>query len=146
MKTYLAAIDFSAISMKVVECAVQIATAAGARLEILHVVELPPLREPGSEVVRHFATINPPNLEQIREQLEEIAAPLRKNGLDVNTIVSVGVPLEEILKQAKSQEVSILILGSHGHGRVLQVFAGSLVTAVLQKAEVPVMVIPAHKK
>lgn len=146
MKTYLAAIDFSEISAKVVECAIQMVTATAGRLEILHVVELPPLREPGSEVVVNSMTMNAPNLERIREQLEQIAAPLRKKGLDVNTVVSVGVPLDEILKEAKSKDASILILGSHGHGRILQAFAGSVVTAVLQRAEVPVMVVPIHKK
>jgi nucleotide-binding universal stress UspA family protein len=38
----------------------------------------------------------------------------------------------------------MIVLGSHGHGAVYQLFAGSIVTAVLHKARVPVTVIPVH--
>lgn len=145
-KTYLAAIDFSAISSKVVECAARLATPAGARLVILHVVELPPLREPGSDVVVHSVTMDAPDLERIKEQLGEIAEPLRRKGLSMETRVSVGVPADEILSAAKSEDASLLIMGSRGHGVILQVFAGSVVTAVLHKAEIPVTVVPVHAK
>lgn len=144
MKTYLAAIDFSAISSAVMECAARLATSAGARLVILHVVELPPLREPGSDVVVHSATMDAPDLERIKERLEEIAEPLRGKGLRVETRVAVGIPADEILSAAKSEATSLLIMGSRGHGVVVQLFAGSVVTAILHKAEIPVTVVPVH--
>jgi len=144
MRTCLAAIDFSAISPKVIECAAQLATATAARLEILHVIELPPLREPGSSFIVHSAMMDPLELKSIEGRLEQIAEPLRKKGLSVETMVTVGVPSDEILKEATSQDAAMLILGSHGHGALLQLFAGSVVTAVLRQAEIPVTVVPIH--
>jgi nucleotide-binding universal stress UspA family protein len=38
----------------------------------------------------------------------------------------------------------MIILGSHGHGAVYQLFSGSVVTSVLHKSRVPVTVIPVH--
>jgi len=40
----------------------------------------------------------------------------------------------------------MLVLGSHGHGALYHLFSGSVVTAVLQKATRPVMVIPVGSK
>ena len=149
MKTYLTAIDFSAITPRVVEAASELATARGSKLIILHVAEIPPLRVPvgyAMDVVTPPAPMEPPDLTPIKERLEQIAAPLRAKGLSVETIAIIGVAPDEILAQAKATHASMLILGSHGHGALYQCFGGSVVTAVLHKAEIPVAVIPFHGK
>ena len=149
MKTYLTAIDFSAITPKVVKAASELATATGSKLVILHVAEIPPLRVPvgyAMDVVTPPAPMEPPDLSPIEERLEQIASPLRAKGLSVETIALIGVAPDEILGQAKATHASMLIIGSHGHGALYQCFAGSVVTSVLHKSEIPVVVIPVHGK
>ena len=149
MKTYLAAIDFSSITPRIVEAASELATASGSKLIILHVAEIPPLRVPvgyAMDVVTPPAPMEPPDLSSIKERLEQIASPLRAKGLRVETLALIGVAPDEILGQAKATHASMMILGSHGHGALYQFFAGSVVTAVLHKAEIPVAVIPVHGK
>lgn len=146
MKTFLAAFDFSATSPKVAGFAANMATAAHGKLVILHVLEMPPLRERGSDLVVHSNTMDPPDLNQIKERLDRLAEPLRTNGLIVETIVAIGKASEEILKLAKSTDAMMIILGSRGHGVISQAFVGSVVTSVLSKAEIPVTVVPAHEE
>ena len=149
MKTYLAAIDFSSITPRIVEAASELATASGSKLIILHVAEIPPLRVPvgyAMDVVTPPSPMEPPDLTPIKERLEQIASPLRAKGLNVETLALIGVAPDEILTQAMATDASMLILGSHGHGALYQCFAGSVVTAVLHKAEIPVVVIPVHGK
>ena len=150
MKTYLAAIDFSPISQRVVEEAVQLATATESKLVILHVAEVPPLQVPvgyGMDVVTPPSPMEPPDLSTIKARLEQIAEPIRDNGLTIETIATVALlPADEILSQARKIKPSMLILGSHGHGALYQCFGGSVVTSVLKKAAIPVMVIPIHEK
>ena len=145
MRTCLAAIDFSAISPKVVEFGAYLATATRGTLTILHVLEMPPCRELGSDLVVHSNTMDPPDLQQIKERLDRIAAPLRSNGLNVETVVVIGEAPEEILKLAKSTDAMMIILGSRGHGVISQAFVGSVVTTVLNKAEISVTVVPVHE-
>ena len=144
MKTYLTAIELSSISPKVVEYAAQMATQSDSRLVILHVVELAPMRDPGSDIVTHSMSMESPDLKDIKSQLEQVATPLRDNGLDVETVVRVGIPADEILKQAKAIGAIMVILGSHGHGVILQAILGSVVTEVLHHSDIPVTVVPIH--
>lgn len=150
MKTYLAAIDFSPITEKVIEEAVQLATATGAKLVILHVAEVPPLQVPvgyGMDVVTPPSPMEPPDLSPLKARLEQIAEPIRDKGMTIETVATISMlPADEILIQAKRIKASMLVLGSHGHGALFQCFGGSVVTSVLKKAAIPVMVIPVHEK
>jgi nucleotide-binding universal stress UspA family protein len=144
MKTYLAAIELSSISPKVVEYAAQMATQTDSKLVILHVVELAPLREPGSDIVIHSMSMESPDLKGISAQLDQVAKPLRVRGLNVETVVRVGIPADEIMKQAKAIDAMMVILGSHGHGVILQAILGSVVTEILHHSDIPVTVVPIH--
>ena len=147
MKTLLAAIDFSPISHKVVNGAAELAAPLGAKLVLLNVWEPVAAYVPvgaAMDVITAPVPVEPPDLNAVKESLEQFAAPLRAKGLTVETLVSVALPTAEILEQAKALNASMIILGSHGHGALFQLFSGSVVTAVLHKARIPVTVIPVH--
>ena len=147
MRTLLAAIDLSPITHKVIDGSADLARALGAKLILLHVVEPVTAYVPvgaAMDVITAPVPVEAPDLEGVKEQLERLAAPLRAQGLTVETVVTVALPTEEILEQAKLTEASHLLLGSHGHGALYHLFSGSVVTSVLQKSSLPVTVIPVH--
>ena len=145
MKTLLAAIDFSPISTKVVSGAAQLASAMNARLLLLNVLEPAAAYVPvgaAMDVITAPVPMEPPDLNLVKERLEQFAQPLRANGLTVETLAAVALPVDEILVQAKAEGASMIVLGSHGHGAAFQLFSGSVVTSLLHKATIPVTVIP----
>jgi nucleotide-binding universal stress UspA family protein len=147
MKTLLTAIDFSPISQKVVDGAAELATAMNARLVILNVIEPVAAYVPvgaAMDVITAPIPMEPADLNLVKERLEQFAAPLRTKGLSIETTAIVSLPVDEILEQAASTLASMIILGSHGHGAVYQLFSGSVVTSVLHKSSIPVTVIPVH--
>jgi nucleotide-binding universal stress UspA family protein len=147
MKTLLAAIDFSPISTKVVSGAAQLASAMNARLLLLNVLEPAAAYVPvgaAMDVITAPVPMEPPDLNLVKERLERFAQPLRSNGLTVETLAAVALPVDEILEQAKAEGASMIVLGSHGHGAAFQLFSGSVVTSLLHKATIPVTVIPVH--
>ena len=147
MKTLLAAIDFSPISTKVVSGAAQLASAMNARLLLLNVLEPAAAYVPvgaAMDVITAPVPMEPPDLNLVKERLEQFAQPLRANGLTVETLAAVALPVDEILVQAKATGASMIVLGSHGHGAAFQLFSGSVVTSLLHKATIPVTVIPVH--
>ena len=149
MKTILAAIDLSPITHKVIEGAEKLATAMQAKLLLLYVVEPAVAYVPvgaAMDVITAPMPVAPPDLTQAKEHLEKLAAPLRANGVSVETRVTVSLPSDEILDQAKSAGAGLIVLGSHGHGALYNLFSGSVVTSVLKQATVPVAVIPVHGK
>ena len=147
MKTILAAVDFSQITQKVVDGASLFAEAMQAKLVLLNVWEPIASYMPvgaAMDVITAPVPVEPPDLNLVKERLEQLAAPLRNKGLTVETLVSTALPVEEILNQSKLLVASIIILGSHGHGALFQLFSGSVVTSVLHKSTIPVTVIPVH--
>ena len=149
MKTILAAIDLSPITHKVVEGAAKLASDLHAKLILLAVLEPVAAYVPvgaAMDVITAPMPMEPPDQEGVKARLESIATPLRATGLSVVTIVSVSLPSEEILEQAKSHGADMVVLGSPGHGALYHLFSGSVVTSVLHKATIPVTVIPVHGK
>jgi nucleotide-binding universal stress UspA family protein len=71
--------------------------------------------------------------------LEVIAAPLREQGRDVDTLVTFGNPAEQILALAAAAD--LVVMGSHGHGGVKRFVLGSVADEVARHAPVPVMVV-----
>jgi nucleotide-binding universal stress UspA family protein len=74
-----------------------------------------------------------------RTYLEAVAAPLREQGRDVDTLVAFGNPAEQILALAAAAD--LVVLGSHGHGGVKRFVLGSVADEVARHAPVPVMVV-----
>lgn len=149
MKILLTAVDLSPITPKVIEGATDLASALGAKVILLHVTEPVAAYVPvgaAMDVITAPMPVEPPDLEALKARLEELAAPIRAKGVHVETVTAISLPVDEILDQAKKTNADMLILGSHGHGALYHLFSGSVVTAVLQKATLPVTVIPAHGK
>jgi nucleotide-binding universal stress UspA family protein len=147
MKTILTAIDFSPISQKVVDGAGQLAAAMGARLVILNVAEPIAAYVPvgaAMDVITAPMPMEPADLNAVKERLNQFVAPLLSKGLNVETVALVSLPVDGILDQATALQAAMIVLGSHGHGAVYQLFSGSVVTSVLHRSHIPVTVIPVH--
>jgi nucleotide-binding universal stress UspA family protein len=74
-----------------------------------------------------------------RSYLEAVAAPLREQGRDVDTLVAFGNPAEQILALAATAD--LVVMGSHGHGGVKRFVLGSIADEVARHAPVPVLVV-----
>ncbi len=147
MKTLLAAIDLSPITPRVLEGAGDLASSLGAKLIILHVAEPAAAYVPvgaAMDVITSPVPVEPPDMNALKERLEQLASLLRAKGITVETSASVALPAEEILEQAEKSNASMIVLGSHGHGALYHLFSGSVVTSVLHKSKIPVTVIPVH--
>ena len=71
--------------------------------------------------------------------LEAVAAPLREQGRDVDTLVVFGSPAEQIITLAAAAD--LLVMGSHGHGGVRRFVLGSVADEVARHAPVPVLIV-----
>ncbi|HEY5792293.1 MAG TPA: universal stress protein [Chthoniobacterales bacterium] len=149
MKTILVPLDFSDLYPKVVDVAGQLARELDASLYLLQVVEPVTSYVPVGAAM-DVIVVPPPapvaaDLAEEKKTLEAVAAPLRADGLNVQTEVILGLPVDEILVRAKTLPADFIVLGSHGHGALYHLFTGSVVTGVLKQAEIPVIVVPARR-
>jgi len=79
--------------------------------------------------------------DEARQQVAPVAAELEAAGLEVKTRIEPGKPRTKILEIAEEENVSAIILGSHGRGNVAGMLLGSVADHVVRHAKQPVILI-----
>lgn len=76
--------------------------------------------------------------------LEQAAAALREQGVQVRTVLEAGEPRDLILEVAGREGCDLIVMGSRGLGTVRGFLLGSVSHYVVNHAHLPVMTIPHH--
>jgi nucleotide-binding universal stress UspA family protein len=85
--------------------------------------------------------------DEIRRRLHRFAMEeLGDHPEDIECIADIevhyGNPVAQILKYADRLDVDLIVLGSHGKGRLTYAFLGSVAEKVLHKSHRPILVVP----
>ena len=79
------------------------------------------------------------------EEAEEVLAPARaamaKAGLQLETTFKLGPLGETIADVAEAGGYDLIVMGSHGHGSLVNLVMGSVATQVLKSSKVPVLMV-----
>jgi nucleotide-binding universal stress UspA family protein len=79
------------------------------------------------------------------DEAEKVLAPvskfLERHGVYARSSYKVGHAGELIAKESQAQKIDLLIMGSHGHGALMNLVMGSVATQVLAQSKVPVMIV-----
>lgn len=76
--------------------------------------------------------------------LTKIANYLKKKGMNVETVVTDGIPADDILNYATENEVDLIIMSTHGRSGISRWFSGSVAEKVIRHSTVPVLISPPH--
>jgi nucleotide-binding universal stress UspA family protein len=134
----LCAVDLTESAGPVTAAAASLARALGARLELLHVVDLPaglpPERLSGSAIVDVPAAAS--------AALDARVAELIRRGIDVRAHVALGTPADGISNRMRERGTDILVVGTHARRGVARLFLGSVAERVVKESTCPVVVVP----
>ena len=134
----LLAVDFSRNTDLVVQRALALQRAFGARLSLVHVVEFVQVDLSSELILPQELEMDRELLELARERMKELVQ--RLDLADAAQHVLQGSTRLEILRLAEEQKVDLIVLGSHGrHG--LQLLLGSTANAVLHGAPCDVLAV-----
>lgn len=73
--------------------------------------------------------------------LEQWASAARAAGCKVRTMLRVGVPYREVVAAAKDERADLVLLATHGHGRIHRLLVGSVADRVIRMAPCPVLTV-----
>jgi nucleotide-binding universal stress UspA family protein len=140
LKKILYPTDFSESSLEAMKYAVSFARDYKARLVLMHVVNeqifseglnLPRLAAPealgqelAAEAERQMRTLIPVDV---------------RAGVDIEHVILRGMPFFEIIRYAKSNEVDLIVIGTHGRSGMEHIIFGSTAEKVVRKAPCPVL-------
>ncbi|MFO7773702.1 MAG: universal stress protein [Dehalococcoidia bacterium] len=78
---------------------------------------------------------------EARDYLEELAAPLREKGVQVETVTTPGRAGEAILDYCDRHDVNLIAIATHGRSGLRRAVFGSVADHVLRESHLPVLVI-----
>lgn len=76
-----------------------------------------------------------------QEKLDHLTHELEANGFKVKGSLLYGVPYREIMRIATEENVSMIVMGSHGKGFVQGILWGNVSQRIVEYSEKPVLVV-----
>lgn len=142
---FLVAIDFSHEGATLVKEAIRQARSKKAEVHVLHILK-PAL---GENLIStdswHRQEVR---IETAREELTALCRVVRRDMQYskqlVKLRVEIGEPADRIMRRAETIRPAVILIGSHGHGRLYDALLGSVTTEVVRQAPCQVMVFPFH--
>jgi nucleotide-binding universal stress UspA family protein len=143
MKTQINSIliptDFSELSESAIKVGIAIAKRQNAKVTLLHIVDVLPVLLPTQVLLSDPQEV----LSRMEEKLEEISERIRKES-GVKAVVKAleGTPADRICKFALEENISLIVMGTHGVSGLREFFIGSEAYRVIKNATCPVLTIP----
>ena len=133
--------DFSDVSKKALDYIKQLKAGGAREVIVLHVID-----ERGFHAIESYSSGNVLNLEMeimegVEKELKSIGEELERAGLVVKTMVQKGMPVREILRVEKEEDISVIVIGSHGKSNLEEMFMGSVSEKVARKCMRPIFII-----
>jgi nucleotide-binding universal stress UspA family protein len=148
MKTFLVPIDFSSNSLKALKFAISTAIAAKGKVVVIHQMSILELAPENAFTGLYV----PPITDQVGYALGELQKFIKKavatfsKKVDEKIINSEVIPgvgtVDIILESATRLKADAIILGTTGASGLKRLFIGSIAAQVVEKAKIPVIVIP----
>lgn len=133
--------DFSEGSRLTAEYAADLAAKYGAKVYIMHVI-YDVARDSGLYGGRlNFESIYDDVRKSAQAELDRRAAESFKDIEQVETVLKVGVPFEDIISFAEDNDIDLIVIGSHGRKGLDRVLFGSTVQRVLRRSRCVVLTV-----
>ena len=133
----LLATDLSPASRAATDEALAIAAREHAMLIVLSVVDPVLLRLPGGRFLRRMDQ----ERASVEAGVQAVVARAREAGIRATFLVWEGEPSEVILQAAEAEAVDLVVMGSHGRGRLGRLLLGSTSTRVAAESTTRVHVV-----
>ncbi len=140
MTQILVATDFSEASAAAMDYGRALARTFGASLHLLHVMENPFLRP-------HVADPHMIKNAALSHLFDRLTDDDRRTLHATAVLETSDDPADEIVKYAKTRQIDLIVMGTHGRGTVAQLLVGSVAERVVRTAPCPVLTVrhPEHE-
>ena len=143
----LVPVDFSAYTDEIVQHAMAIAQKFGSSLHLIHVVPSMDYFTPYESfmAVENVAAVQKAIEAEVEGQLDGAARKI--TGIAVTKAIRTGAASIEIIDYARSAQIDLIVMGTHGRGALEHILIGSVAEKVVRKSPCPVLTIrPAESR
>jgi nucleotide-binding universal stress UspA family protein len=133
--------DFSDVAGKAVRYLKQLKDAGLEEVVVLHVIDIRHLHIPVIYAIKELSAFEERYTRQAKEGADAVAQTLQEVGIKARVRIEKGIPFTEILRVEDEEDISLIIIGSHGKSNVAEMLLGSVSEKVIRKAKRPVLVV-----
>jgi len=135
-KRILVPLENTQTDLAIIEHVVQLARHDGASLVLIHVADGFAARN-----LKHLELRESEEMKRDRAYLNETAARLAAEGLQVDAVLANGDPTKEITEAAEREKCDLIAMATHGHRWVKDLLFGSVAESVRHRTLVPVLMV-----
>jgi nucleotide-binding universal stress UspA family protein len=132
--------DFSDVAQKALTYIDQLKPAGVKKVVIVHIIDSRTL-DLLVYAPTHYMTIEKDLRDDAENKMALVRKHLEKSGFEVSVRIELGTPADKILQLEKQEDVSVIVLGSHGKSNLKEMFLGSVSESVIRSALKPVLVV-----
>jgi nucleotide-binding universal stress UspA family protein len=142
--------DFSHHADRALAYAIELAKAAQARIEVLHVCQVPRMDQLGEPLsgVSYPSDVIDDARQQIlaaaKKRVGEICVATQRQGVQAEGFTYDGTVHALINRHAKEKGADILVVGTHGRTGLTRVLLGSVAARLVRTCPAAVITVPAH--
>ena len=141
MKTILVAIDFSPVTNALIEAALKAAN-PNSIIYLIHVAAPDPDFVGYSVGPEYIRVDRAEELKEEHKLLSDVKQQILARGVDAEALLVAGPTAETLLAEIKKLDADLLVIGRKGHSKFYEVVFGSVCKIVLEKVNIPTLVIP----
>jgi len=149
MKLIVALIDFSDVTPELITLAGKLACGMKSKLILLHVAMPDPDFVDGHKQEERSRDDLVVDSRIPNRKLKILELELNKLGVDAASMIVQGDslsgnPVRKIVDEVNRLTPDMVVMGSHGHGRLYEMLVGSVTNAVVRKVRRPVLLVPSQ--
>jgi nucleotide-binding universal stress UspA family protein len=144
-KAILVATDFSECAGAAFKVAKNLARQFGAKIVLLHVIQQRIVARVAEHLKAEPADLLPGFREEAQLHLDAFLKECSCGNLEVTSMVTVGIPFQEIAVVARDLAADLIVMGGYGRsgrGPIEEVFFGSTAEKVVRLLPCPVLCVP----
>jgi nucleotide-binding universal stress UspA family protein len=143
--------DLSEVSNRAAKIAVDLAKTNNAKLILMTVIDALPSTDEEMIMLRvsvdSVKAYNEKKFSEAEAKLRKLISPTLQKKLGVKFIVRDGKkPYAEIIRLAEELAVDLIVMSSHGRGRLLEILLGGNTNRVVQEAPCSVLVVRPNRR
>ena len=133
--------DFSDTANKAIPFLKQFKDTGTEEVIILHIIDTYRLRMPSIYMPTNLISFIDKMVIEATEKAQKIVDVLTDAGIGTRIRIEQGLPFREILRVENEEDVSIIVIGSHGKNNIEEMFLGSVSENVMRKSKSPVLIV-----
>jgi len=142
LKNVLCTTDFSDFSNYAVPYGIRLAKEFGAKLYVCHVIDITPAAAYGEAAIQ-WVDQQKAITEYAQEQLNLLTG---EQDLDVEQLIAVGRPVDDITRLAGEKEIDLAIAATHGRSGLKRFVLGSVTERLIHTLPCPLMSVRSPEK